>query len=173
MRRWLPLIPLAVLLALGVLFAGYALHHDPKVSPDALVGQPVPALSLPRLDGAPDEALRASVQGPTLVNVFASWCAPCAIEQPELMRLKAQGVRVVGVAYKDDPARTRAFLERLGDPFAAVLVDRSGDAGVELGVTGVPESFLVGADGVIFAKHTGPLTPADADGVARRLLKGR
>jgi cytochrome c biogenesis protein CcmG/thiol:disulfide interchange protein DsbE len=173
MRRWLPLIPLAVLGALGALFAGYALHHDPKVNPDALVGQPAPGVTLPGLDGAPAQPLKASLQGPTLVNVFASWCAPCAVEQPELMALKANGVRIVGVAYKDDPANTRAFLARLGDPFETVLVDRSGDAGVEFGVSGVPETFLVGADGVIFAKHTGPMTAQDAQGIAARLKAGR
>jgi len=173
MKRWLPLIPLVVLVALGVLFAGYALHHDPKVNPDALVGQPVPTVSLPGLDGAPARPLRAALQGPALINVFASWCAPCAIEHPELMALQAQGVSIVGIAYKDDPAATRAFLSRLGDPFQTVLVDRLGDAGVEFGVSGVPETFLVGADGVIFAKHTGPMTAADAAEIAARLKAQR
>lgn len=173
MKRWLPLIPLAVLVALGVLFAGYALRHDPKVNPDALVGQALPDLTLPRLDDGSSQALKAAVRGPALINMFASWCAPCAVEQPELMRLQAQGVRIVGVAYKDDPAKTRAFLSRLGDPFETVLIDRSGDAGVEFGVSGVPETFLVGADGVIFAKHTGPLTAKDAGEIALRLKAGR
>lgn len=173
MKRWLPLIPLAVLVALGVLFAGYALRHDPKVNPDALVGQPLPAIALPTLDGGAPRPLSVGIRGPAVVNMFASWCAPCAVEHPELMRLKAQGVRIVGVAYKDDPAKTRAFLARLGDPFDVVLVDRSGDAGVEFGVSGVPETFLVGADGVIFAKHTGPLTTKIADDLAARLKAGR
>jgi cytochrome c biogenesis protein CcmG/thiol:disulfide interchange protein DsbE len=75
------------------------------------------------------------------------------------MRLRASGVRVVGLAYKDDPAKTAAFLDRLGDPFATVLVDRDGRAGIELGVSGVPETFLVAPDGVVVAKHAGPLTP--------------
>jgi cytochrome c biogenesis protein CcmG/thiol:disulfide interchange protein DsbE len=173
MKRWLPLIPLAVLGLLGLLFAGYALHHNPEVHPAALVGQPVPTVALPTLDGGDAAPLTASVQGPTMINVFASWCAPCAIEQPELMALKQHGVRIVGVAYKDEPANTRAFLHRLGDPFAAVLVDRSGDAGIEFGVSGVPETFLVGANGVIFAKHTGPMSAADAEALAARLKAGR
>jgi len=79
-----------------------------------------------------------------------------------LVALKRQGVRLVGVAYKDAPENTEAFLTRLGDPYAARLVDRDGRAGIELGVTGVPETYLVGADGMILDKHSGPLTEADA-----------
>ena len=81
------------------------------------------------------------------------------MEHPELVRLSRAGVRVVGLAYKDDPAKTTAFLQRLGDPFATVLVDRDGRAGLDLGITGVPETYLVGSDGVVLAKHAGPLTP--------------
>jgi len=84
------------------------------------------------------------------------------------MALKARGVRVVGVAYKDAPANTQAFLTRLGDPFAQRLVDRDGRTGLEFGVTGVPETYLIGPDGVIIAKHTGPLTPDAAEDLLRK-----
>jgi cytochrome c biogenesis protein CcmG/thiol:disulfide interchange protein DsbE len=84
------------------------------------------------------------------------------------MALKAQGVSVVGIAYKDAPANTQAFLTRLGDPFTAKLIDRDGRAGLEFGVTGVPETYLVGADGVILGKHTGPLTPDAAEDLLRK-----
>jgi len=161
--RWLALLPLVALAALAVLFGVYSLKRDPQVQPDALVGKPVPELTLPRLDDGRPAPLRAALgDGPALVNIFASWCAPCEIEHPVLVGLKAQGVRIVGVAYKDAPENTKAFLGRLGDPFAERLVDRDGRAGIELGVTGVPETYLVGADGVILAKHTGPLTPESA-----------
>ncbi len=169
MNRWLGFAPLVVLAALGVLFAGYALRHDPRVQPAALVGKPVPAVVLPDFDTGAKVAMRDAPQGPRLVNFFASWCAPCRIEQPQLMTLKARGVTIVGVAYKDEPAKTRAFLDELGDPFALRLVDRSGRAGIEFGVTGVPETFLVGADGVILAKHSGPLTQADAEALMSKL----
>ena len=161
MRRWIGFAPLIVLLALGVLFAGYALKHDPHVQPHALVGKPVPAVSLPDLDTGAMVAVRDVPAGPRLINFYASWCAPCRVEAPQLMALKAQGVPVVGIAYKDDPARTQAFLTELGDPFALKLADRNGRTGIEFGVTGVPETFLVGSDGVILAKHSGPLTDAD------------
>lgn len=174
MKRWLPFVPLGVLLLLGGLFAGYALRKaDPEVHPAALVGQPVPAIALPGLDGAPAAPVHRPGDGVTLINLFASWCAPCAVEHPELMRLKARGVRIVGIAYKDDPAKTRAFLQRLGDPFDEVRVDRDGDAGVEFGITGVPESYLVGADGVIFAKHGRPMTAAEADAIFNQLQRDR
>lgn len=164
MNRWLALAPLGVLLALGLLFGLYALHRNPQVQPQALVGKPVPDLTLPELDTGRSARVREVLKpAPVLVNYFASWCAPCEIEQPVLVALKAQGVRIVGVAYKDAPQNTKAFLGRLGDPYTDRLVDRDGRAGIEFGVTGVPETYLVGADGVIIAKHTGPLTQADAD----------
>ena len=168
MKRWLAFSPLIVLAALAVLFAGYALKRDPRVQPQALVGKPMPALSLPDLDSGRDVPLRPAGDGPILVNFFASWCAPCEVEHPQLMALKAQGVSVVGIAYKDAPANTQAFLTRLGDPFSAKLIDRDGRAGLEFGVTGVPETYLVGADGVILAKHTGPLTPDAAEDLLRK-----
>lgn len=170
MRRWLAVLPLAALALLGVLFAGYALKRNPQVQPQAMVGKPVPDLVLPALETGSPQPLRAAVQGVTLVNFFASWCAPCEIEHPVLVALEGRGVRIVGIAYKDAPENSRAFLGRLGDPFAARLVDRDGRAGVEFGVTGVPETYLVGADGVIVAKHTGPLTPESAEAL---LLTGR
>ena len=168
MKRWIALLPLAVLGLLAVLFAGYGLRHDPKVIPDALVGKPLPALELPMLAGGPPTAVKAQLSGPTFVNVFASWCVPCAVESPALLAMKAQGARIVGVAYKDEPSASQAFLRRYGDPFAAVLVDRDGRAGIELGVSGVPETFLVGVDGVILAKHSGPLLPADAEAMLEK-----
>lgn len=163
MKRLVALLPLAVLVLLAVLFAGYALKRDPNVQPRALVGKPVPALSLPVLEtGRPEPVHPSGVAAPYLVNFFASWCAPCEVEHPVLMDLKTRGVAVVGIAYKDAPANTEAFLGRLGDPFSRRLLDRDGRAGLEFGVTGVPETYLVGANGVILAKHTGELTPDSA-----------
>lgn len=158
MSRWLAAMPLIALAALALLFGLFALKHDPRVEPQALVGKPMPDLVLPTLDDGRSLRLREAARGPLLVNIFASWCAPCEIEHPVLVEMKAQGVPVVGIAYKDAPDNTKAFLNRLGDPYVARLVDRDGRGGIELGVTGVPETYLVGADGMILAKHTGPLT---------------
>jgi cytochrome c biogenesis protein CcmG/thiol:disulfide interchange protein DsbE len=134
-----------------------------------MVGKQLPNLTLPTLaEGQPVPLREAAAEGPMLVNFFASWCAPCEIEHPVLMQMKREQVRIVGVAYKDAPQNTQAFLTRLGDPFAEILVDRDGRAGIEFGVTGVPETYVVGRDGVILAKHTGPLTPEAARQLAAR-----
>ncbi len=154
-----PLLALAGLLAL---FGLFALNRSPEFKPAALVGKPLPQLTLPTLTGGQAVPLRAAVEGPTVVNLFASWCAPCEVEHPELVRLRASGLRVVGVAWKDDPVKTAAFLDRLGNPFTQVLVDRDGRGGIEMGISGVPETFLVGSDGVVRWKHAGPLTPEHA-----------
>lgn len=168
MSRWLALMPLGALVALGLLLSLYALGRDPHVAPQALVGKPMPDLTLASLDDGPAVRLHGALDnGPVLVNFFASWCGPCEIEHPALMQLQADQVRIVGVAYKDVPPRgsareARAFLARLGDPFAARLVDSDGRAGIEFGVTGVPETFVVDQDGEIIAKHTGALSISKA-----------
>lgn len=174
MKRWLPLVPLVALLLLGVLFAGYALRRaDPSVHPHALVGRPVPSIALPGLDGAQPAPAFRSGDGPIMINLFASWCGPCAIEHPELMRLKRKGVRIVGIAYKDEPAKIQAFLQQRGNPYERILIDRQGDAGVEFGVTGVPETYLVNAEGTIVFKHGSPMSADEADALAQRLAQPR
>jgi cytochrome c biogenesis protein CcmG/thiol:disulfide interchange protein DsbE len=166
--RWIALIPLIVLGALAILFAGFGLHHDPHVYPAALVGKPLPDRTLPPLAGGAPVSLRAAVRGPTFINVFASWCAPCAEEAPALAALKSEGGRIVGVANKDDPEHTQAFLQRYGDPFAVVLSDRDGSVGVDLGISGYPETFLVSPAGKVVAKHIGPLEPRDVEDLLQK-----
>jgi len=169
MKRWIAVVPLVALAALGALFWGFALRHDPHVSPAALVGKPAPKVILASLGGGEPSPVVRPGRGPVLVNFFASWCVPCVQDAPALMALKAGGAPIVGVAYKDAPDKAQAFLDRYGDPFARTLQDPRGAAGLEFGVSGVPETFLVGADGVIKAKHSGPMTPDDAEAMADRL----
>ncbi|HKR89054.1 MAG TPA: DsbE family thiol:disulfide interchange protein [Phenylobacterium sp.] len=169
MSRWLTILPLVVLAALAALFGLYGLHHDPKVQPHAMVGKPMPDLALPALeDGRPARLRELTASGPVVVNFFASWCAPCEVEAPQLNALSVKGVRIVGVAYKDKPPKTQAFLARLGDPYVARLSDLDGRAGVEFGVTGVPETYLIGRDGTILSKHTGPLEADDVKALAQQ-----
>ena len=171
MNRWFAVVPLLALVAL-VAFAAIRMGDmagrslaDGRTSeyrPDALVGQPVPETVLPMLTGSTAgpgvlDLKTAGVGKPMLINVFASWCAPCRIEHPNLMALKDRGVAVVGVAWKDDPADTRAFLDELGDPYSMVLVDREGRAGLDLGITGAPETFAIDAMGKVVAKASAPL----------------
>ena len=163
MRRLVALAPVIVFAALVFVFGAYALHHDPQVIPRATVGKPAPADALPSLDGAAPASILSAVKGPTLVNFFASWCVPCVQEAPALAALRAEGVRIVGVAWKDDPVKSRAFLARYGDPYQTIFVDSDGRAGIDFGVTGVPETYVVGSDGRIRDKAAGVLTPADAE----------
>jgi cytochrome c biogenesis protein CcmG, thiol:disulfide interchange protein DsbE len=165
-RKLLALLPLAAFLALAALFFS-RLGVDSQRLPSALVGKPAPAFTLPALEGAnvpafSDADLRKGHV--TLVNVFASWCGPCRDEHPLLMRLAADeglkkaGVRMAGLSYKDDPANALRFLRELGAPYDMIGVDRGGRAGVEWGVYGVPETFVVRGDGTIAYKHVGPIT---------------
>lgn len=161
MRRAAVFIPLAVFLALAAVFL-FRIGGDHSVVPSALIGKPAPQLSLPALEGAGRPALDpASFKGNvTIVNVWASWCAPCRVEHPLLVRLaKDPRIRVAGINYKDQPANALKFLTQLGNPFAAIGVDTAGRAAIEWGVYGVPETFLVGRDGMIRYKQVGPITP--------------
>lgn len=162
------LIPLALFLALATVFL-VRLSGSGNISdvPSALVGKPAPEFTLPPLDGMTANSMpvpglaRVDFDGRiTLVNIFASWCAPCRAEHPLLMELaKDERLRVVAINYKDQPENARRFLGRLGNPFAAIGVDTAGRAAIDWGVYGVPETFLVGKDGTILLKHIGPLTP--------------
>ncbi|MEX0852223.1 MAG: DsbE family thiol:disulfide interchange protein [Bauldia sp.] len=161
-RRLLLLVPLGVFAALAVLFlARLQSGVDPGAIPSALIGRPAPDFDLPPLEGVPVPGLaRADLDGRvTVVNVFASWCGPCRQEHPLLATLARDGrFRVVGINYKDKPENARRFLGDLGNPYAAIGVDARGRAAIDWGVYGVPETFLVGPDGVIREKIIGPLS---------------
>jgi cytochrome c biogenesis protein CcmG, thiol:disulfide interchange protein DsbE len=164
--RIVVLLPLAVFLALAVLFLVGLYSGDPSILPSALIGHQAPQTNLPPIagldrDGTPVPGLDpADFKGAvTLVNVWASWCVPCHEEAPLLMQLsKDPQVRLVGINYKDEPDNARRFLGRYGNPFAAAGADVNGTAGIEWGVYGVPETFLVGRDGRIAFKLVGPIT---------------
>jgi len=151
-----------------LLFAGLAwfLFHSliappPDQLPSALIGKPAPSIMLAALDANAKGFGPADLKGHvTVVNVFASWCAPCREEAPLLSALaRLKGVALYGLVYKDTPAKARAFLADVGDPFARLGLDASGEAGIEWGVYGVPETFVVDADGIIRLRYAGPLTP--------------
>ena len=152
--RFAPLVALAALAAL--LYLGFTLR-DPHMLPSALLNKPFPAFDLPLLGKANERASRENLIGiPRLVNVWATWCPTCLAEHGELHRIRAKtGLSIVGINYKDDPAQALAWLARYGDPYDFHVVDAQGDLGVELGVYGAPETFLVDADGIIRYKHVG------------------
>jgi cytochrome c biogenesis protein CcmG, thiol:disulfide interchange protein DsbE len=166
-RRLVVFIPLALFLALAVLFYVRLGDDDPSRIPSALIGRPAPDVGLPPLPGLERDgkALPGIAAGDflgtvTLVNVWASWCLPCRDEAPLLMQLADDSrVRIVGINYKDQPDNARRFLGAFGNPFAAAGFDESGRAAIEWGVYGVPETFLVGRDGKIAFKLVGGINP--------------
>lgn len=160
--RALLVLPLLAFLALAGLFAWRVTDgKDRSMVPSPLIGRAVPAETFEALDAAAPGVDPAALTGRvSLVNVFASWCAPCRVEHPLLMQLAGtEGLTLVGVNYKDTPAAAHRFLDELGDPYDLIGVDPEGRGAIEWGVYGVPETFLVGPDGTIRAKHVGPLTP--------------
>lgn len=179
-RNFLVLLPLVVVVAMAAVFL-VMLERGKTFLPSTLIGKPVGSFTLPGLPGKAglsDADLKAG--GFTIVNFFASWCADCHVEHPYLMALSkdaalaAQGVRLVGVAQKDQPENTRRFLGADGDPYAAIGMDAAGRVSIDFGVYGIPETFLVGPDGAILAKHVGAMTPgAFAQKFAPALAKGR
>jgi cytochrome c biogenesis protein CcmG/thiol:disulfide interchange protein DsbE len=153
------LIPLAVFIALVVLMA-VGLTMDPERVPSPLIGKPVPDFSLPRVEDPDKELSPADLKGRVyLLNVWASWCVACRQEHPLLMRLaERRDVTIVGLDYKDERADARQWLAQRGDPYAASAFDADGRVAIDLGVYGVPETFVVDADGTIRHKHVGPVT---------------
>lgn len=163
MRRLLYLLPLGAFVAIAIWFA-IGLTRDPSRIPSALLDRPVPEFTLPALDGTGVAGLKAAdLQGKVaLVNVFASWCVPCRVEHPILMRLGGDaGVALYGISYKDKAEDSTRFLRELGNPYAAIGHDESGRVGIEWGVYGVPETFLIDRSGRIRHKHVGPISPKD------------
>jgi cytochrome c biogenesis protein CcmG/thiol:disulfide interchange protein DsbE len=162
LRRLLYLVPAVVFLAVGIGLA-VGLTRDPGTLPSALIDHPVPAFELPPLlgdAGLSSEDLKGQV---ALVNVFASWCVPCRVEHPVLMRLAEEGVPIYGINYKDPPDQAQAWLADLGNPFQKIGADRNGRVGIEWGVYGVPETFVIDAEGRIRHKHVGPIQARDLD----------
>ncbi|WP_027146186.1 DsbE family thiol:disulfide interchange protein [Mesorhizobium sp. WSM3626] len=165
-RRLFVFLPLLVFLGLAGLFLSQLLSgRDVSEVPSALIGLPAPQTNLPPLEGSnlPGLDSKAFAGKVTLVNVFASWCAPCREEHPVLLAL-AQDKRFVMAAlnYKDRPENARRFLGDLGNPFQAIGVDEAGRTAIDWGVYGVPETFVIGQDGKIAYKHVGPLTAESA-----------
>jgi cytochrome c biogenesis protein CcmG, thiol:disulfide interchange protein DsbE len=174
-RSLLMALPLLVFAALAALFWLRLGDGDPSRIPSALIGHEAPQIVLPALAGLNDDGKEVPGLDPavfkgkvTLVNVWASWCIPCHDEAPLLTELgKDKRLQMVGINYKDTPDNARRFLGRYGNPFGVVGVDGHGRAGIEWGVYGVPETFVVGRDGTIAYKLVGPIMPENIDAVLR------
>ncbi len=168
--------PLALFVLLFALVAFGLRKPADRTVHSAMVGKPVPALALPPLlpdrPGLPANAFTATGK-PRLLNLFASWCIPCAAEGAQLMKLKAAGVQIDAIAVRDTPEAVQAFLARNGDPYARIGDDRQSAAQLALGSSGVPESFVIDAHGRIAYQHIGDIRSEDVPMLLAELEKAK
>jgi cytochrome c biogenesis protein CcmG, thiol:disulfide interchange protein DsbE len=163
----LSFLPLTLFLALAGLFMWAMFGQRVNRNTSALIGKPAPNFVLPAMDGR-DLDLSAYKGRPIILNFYASWCAPCRVEHPQFMQLaKDNRFVVLGVAYRDEPEKTAAYLEDLGNPFAQSAIDRQGAVGVQFGLAGVPETYVIGADGKVLFRHQGEVTAKVAGEIAK------
>ncbi len=164
-RRLAFLVPAGLFAGLLIVLA-IGLGRNPRLLPSALINHPAPNFALPGLDGAQQGLAREDLgPGVTVINFFASWCVPCREEAPRLMQLAARpGVTLDGIAYKDKREASRRFLATYGNPYRRIGVDRDGTTGINFGVYGVPETYVVDGSGHIRYRHVGPLSEDDIDG---------
>ena len=160
-RRAIFVAPLVGFAALSVVFA-WGLTRDPSAIPTPLIGKPAPQFSLPPVKGRALGLSSANLIGePSIVNVFASWCVECRLEHPLILQMQASGLApIYGINYKDRPDDAARWLDTLGDSFARTGADLDGRAAIDWGVYGVPETFVIDAEGRIAFKQIGPLTAA-------------
>ena len=171
-RLWPYLLPIAIFASIGTLLY-LGLYRDPTLVPSPLVGKPVPEFALDPVQGRELGLSSRDLRGEvTLVNVFASWCVACRDEHPLLLALEREGVLPIhGLNYKDTPDDAIAWLNALGDPYTRIGADLDGRVGIDWGVYGVPETFIVDQDGRIAYKHIGPVTPRVLDEVILPLVR--
>ena len=170
MKRYF--IPLAAFIVLVILLAA-GLKNDPKYIPSPFIGKPAPAFDLPVLH-EPDRRIRHSdMKGQVwLLNVWASWCVSCRAEHEVVKRFVAMNIApVYGLNYKDRPQDAQVWLKQLGDPYTASMMDIKGDIGIDWGVYGVPETFVIDKQGIVRYKQVGPLTNAVIDEKILPLLR--
>lgn len=160
MRRVVLFIPLLLALLLGLLLY-YGVGKDPTTLESALLGDPVPAFTLPTLHDPQQMLDQHFFKGQvSLLNVWATWCPACMAEHPYLVDLAAQGVRIVGLNYKDDRDAAKQWLIKRGDPYVQNLFDAQGQLGFDLGVYGAPETYLIDAEGRVRYRHVGVVNDA-------------
>lgn len=168
----LMMIPVVIFAALAGLFAAGMFLGQGEELPSALIGKPAPVVEVDEIEGLTpltDAALRDGQV--KIVNFWASWCAPCRVEHPNLTQLASEGIPIYGINYKDFEPNARAFLEELGDPYLAVGSDPSGFHAIDWGVYGVPETFLIDGDGTILMRMAAPVTQRELTNRLRPALE--
>ncbi|WP_375196755.1 redoxin family protein [Sphingobium sp.] len=171
MRHWLIWLPFALFLAFFGLFASGLLRPDDRIITSKLVGKPLPAFALPAAasDRPPLASAQLATGKPRLLNIFASWCVPCAAEAPQLMTLKQAGVEIDAIAIRDARPDVDAFLKRYGNPYARIGLDARSEVQIAMGSSGVPESFIIDGRGHIAYQHVGDIRADDLPMILDRL----
>ncbi len=172
MRRLMFFAPVAALVVIaGLLWLG--LGRDPSALPSQLIDRPLPAFQLAPIRPGETRGLQTTdlTGRPMLLNVFASWCVGCRVEHPFLMELESRGVVIQGLNWKDPPGAGAAWLADHGDPYALIGEDPDGRVGIDLGVSGAPETFIIDANGRVRHRHVGPITPEIWEGELRPILE--
>ena len=169
MIRYLPIAAFVILLAL----LAFGLTNDPRDIPSPLVGKTVPEFTLPKLYDSEKTTSPAEMKGEVwMLNVFASWCVSCRAEHAVVSQfVKDSGLKVMGLNYKDESPDAKAWLAEHGNPYSMIAVDLDGRVGIDWGVYGVPESYLIDKKGVIRHKFTGPITPQIVEETLKPMLK--
>jgi cytochrome c biogenesis protein CcmG/thiol:disulfide interchange protein DsbE len=173
MSRGIRLIPILLLVWLVIGLAWRLVRPPSPAVPSQMVERQVPPFNLPpALPSKPGlKSTDLAKGGPKLVNIFGSWCVPCAGEAPVLNELKARGVTIDAIAVRDTPDAITAFLSQYGDPYAAIGNDAQSNVQIDLGSSGVPETFIVDGHGVIRRQYIGPLSSSNVPGVLRELAE--
>lgn len=159
MKRWILLVPLALFLGVAA-FLYKGLYLDPQALPSALIGKPFPAFSLPQVQQDAHLTRTDLLGRPALVNVWGTWCIACRVEHPVLNKLAQQGVVIYGINYKDVNADAIKWLNEFHNPYRLNIRDEAGSLGLDLGVYGAPETYLIDAKGIIRYKHVGVIDDA-------------
>ena len=175
MKRLLIWAPLAVFLVFLGVFAGGLFRPESKTIPSKMIGKPMPPFVLaPGVPGKPGVSSAELANGqPHLINVFASWCVPCITEAGQLKQLADAGAPIYGIAIRDRPEDLAEFLQRNGDPYAAIGGDPNSSVQLALGSSGVPETFIVDGKGIIREQHIGPINPEEVPGIMSALAAAK
>ena len=175
MKRFLLWAPLGVFVLFVSVFAAGLIKPESRVIPSRLIGQPVPDFTLAAgTDGVEGVSAAHLRDGrPKLLNIFASWCVPCAAESAQLLELRAAGVEVVGVAIRDRPEDLARFLGRYGNPYSRIGMDPRSSVQIAIGSAGVPETFVVDGKGIIRHQHIGDIRAEDVPDLIRRVRDAR
>lgn len=172
-RKLIYLSPLLIFFALGGLF-WQALDNDPSLLPSARIGKPVPPFSLSSLHDEQKLISEQQLKGqPALLNVWATWCPSCIVEHPVLLEISKQGYGIWGLNYKDVRSAAIVYLRNHGDPYTEVIFDQQGDLGLDLGVYGAPETYVINAEGQIIYRHVGIVTQAVWAETLKPMLDGK